>query len=243
MGRVAAIGEEVRVQGLALAVPWCSPVRTPTPSRAGWVSLPPDVTVVVLTPGAAAPWVPPAGRPSDRGDAPVTPPPPGPAQSRSHRCAPPCWPMPARTRPPRSPARRGSRGPRRRGPGGGRGAAGAGPSRGCGRRGRGAGRRSRPGRPGSPQRGAGCAPRGLDEFRQQSRDDVSDLRRDPGYPALLDALVDRVRACWAPGRPSPSTPAGRRHRRRRRPPGHSPWTASPTTSSTGSARISTVRSP
>jgi len=54
MARVAAIGESVRVQGLRLAGVIVLPAEGPEEARANWESLPPDVTVVVLTPRAAA---------------------------------------------------------------------------------------------------------------------------------------------------------------------------------------------
>ncbi len=53
MGRVAAIGEAVRVQGLALAGVIVLPADGPAEARASWAALPPDVEVVILTPRAA----------------------------------------------------------------------------------------------------------------------------------------------------------------------------------------------
>ena len=54
MGRIAAIGESVRVQALALAGVLVLPGATPDESRASWRGLPPDVELVILTPEAAA---------------------------------------------------------------------------------------------------------------------------------------------------------------------------------------------
>jgi len=54
MGRVAAIGEAVRVQGLRLAGVQVLPGEEPAEVRASWAALPDDVAVVVLTPAAAA---------------------------------------------------------------------------------------------------------------------------------------------------------------------------------------------
>jgi vacuolar-type H+-ATPase subunit F/Vma7 len=53
MGRVAAIGEDVRVQGFALAGVLVLPGDTPADARASWAALPADVDVVILTPSAA----------------------------------------------------------------------------------------------------------------------------------------------------------------------------------------------
>ena len=53
MGRVAAIGEAIRVQGFALAGVLTMPGDTPADARASWADLPPDVDVVILTPQAA----------------------------------------------------------------------------------------------------------------------------------------------------------------------------------------------
>jgi vacuolar-type H+-ATPase subunit F/Vma7 len=53
MGRVAAIGEAVRVQGMGLAGVLVLPGEEPDDVRACWASLPADVAVVLLTPGAA----------------------------------------------------------------------------------------------------------------------------------------------------------------------------------------------
>lgn len=53
MGRVAAIGEAARVQGLGLAGVVVLPAEEPDAVRARWDALPDDVTVVVLTSRAA----------------------------------------------------------------------------------------------------------------------------------------------------------------------------------------------
>jgi len=53
MGRVAAIGEAVRVQGLALAGVLVLPGEEPAAVRASWAALPSDVAMVMLTPLAA----------------------------------------------------------------------------------------------------------------------------------------------------------------------------------------------
>lgn len=53
MGRVAALGEGVRVAGLALAGVTVMAAEEPHAVREGWQSLPPDVTLVILTPAAA----------------------------------------------------------------------------------------------------------------------------------------------------------------------------------------------
>lgn len=54
MGRVAAIGEAVRVQGLGLAGVLVLAAEDPESVRAHWAGLPSDIAVVLLTPGAAA---------------------------------------------------------------------------------------------------------------------------------------------------------------------------------------------
>jgi len=54
MGRVAAIGESVRVQGLGLAGVLVLPGDEPDEVRASWEALPTDVAVVVLSSAAAA---------------------------------------------------------------------------------------------------------------------------------------------------------------------------------------------
>lgn len=53
MGRVAALGERVRVEGFALAGALTVPAETPAAARARWRELPPDVLLVLLTPAAA----------------------------------------------------------------------------------------------------------------------------------------------------------------------------------------------
>jgi vacuolar-type H+-ATPase subunit F/Vma7 len=53
MGRVVALGEEVRVTGFALAGARVVPAETPDAVRAAWTSLEPDVALVLLTPSAA----------------------------------------------------------------------------------------------------------------------------------------------------------------------------------------------
>ncbi len=53
MGRVAAIGESVRVQGLALAGVLVLPGDDAEQARASWSALPTDVDVVILTPPAS----------------------------------------------------------------------------------------------------------------------------------------------------------------------------------------------
>lgn len=54
MSRIAAIGESVRVGGLGLAGVLILPGDDPEAVRKSWAALPTDVTVVVLTPSAAA---------------------------------------------------------------------------------------------------------------------------------------------------------------------------------------------
>ena len=54
MGRIAAIGESVRVQALALAGVLVLPGDGDEESRTSWRELPPDVELVILTPEAAA---------------------------------------------------------------------------------------------------------------------------------------------------------------------------------------------
>lgn len=53
MGRIAAIGESIRVQGLALAGVLILPGDDPDQVRTSWNELPTDVEVVLLTPQAA----------------------------------------------------------------------------------------------------------------------------------------------------------------------------------------------
>ena len=54
MGRMAAIGEEARVQGFALAGALPVAAGTAEEVRRAWRELPDDVVLVVLTPPAAA---------------------------------------------------------------------------------------------------------------------------------------------------------------------------------------------
>ncbi|GAA2363476.1 hypothetical protein GCM10010246_63750 [Streptomyces cuspidosporus] len=53
MGRVAAVGERSRVAGLALAGVTVVAAEEPRAVRDAWRGLPPDVTLVILTPAAA----------------------------------------------------------------------------------------------------------------------------------------------------------------------------------------------
>ena len=53
MGGIAAIGEAVRVQALALAGVLVLPGEDDAQVRARWAALPEDVAVVILTPRAA----------------------------------------------------------------------------------------------------------------------------------------------------------------------------------------------
>jgi vacuolar-type H+-ATPase subunit F/Vma7 len=54
MGRIAAIGESVRIEGLGLAGVLVLPGDDPDEVRNSWATLPTDVAVVVLTQSAAA---------------------------------------------------------------------------------------------------------------------------------------------------------------------------------------------
>jgi hypothetical protein len=54
MGRVAAIGRTVRIQGLALAGVLVLPGEDAAQVQGSWAALPEDVAVVILTPEAAA---------------------------------------------------------------------------------------------------------------------------------------------------------------------------------------------
>jgi vacuolar-type H+-ATPase subunit F/Vma7 len=54
MQRIAALGEEVRVQGYALAGAVVIAADGPEAVRSAWRTLPEDIAVVVLTPAAAA---------------------------------------------------------------------------------------------------------------------------------------------------------------------------------------------
>ena len=65
MARVAVLGEQVRVQGFALAGALVLEAGDAAAARSAWASLPGDVAVVVLTPRAARALQdqpPPAGR-------------------------------------------------------------------------------------------------------------------------------------------------------------------------------------
>lgn len=53
MSRVAAIGEQGRVQGFSLAGAEVRLASTPEEVRAAWLDLPEDVAVVILTPSSA----------------------------------------------------------------------------------------------------------------------------------------------------------------------------------------------
>lgn len=53
MSRVAAIGEQGRVQGYALAGAEVCRATTPEEVRAAWLDLAQDVSVVILTPAAS----------------------------------------------------------------------------------------------------------------------------------------------------------------------------------------------
>lgn len=53
MSRVAAIGEQGRVQGFALAGAEVRLTTTPEEVRAAWLDLAQDVSVVILTPAAS----------------------------------------------------------------------------------------------------------------------------------------------------------------------------------------------
>lgn len=53
MGQIAAIGESIRVQGLALAGVVILPGDDPDEVRTSWRELPADVEIVLLTPRAA----------------------------------------------------------------------------------------------------------------------------------------------------------------------------------------------
>lgn len=53
MGRIAALGELVRIQGFGLAGVLTVPAEDPDATRAAWAGLPPDVSAVILTRAAA----------------------------------------------------------------------------------------------------------------------------------------------------------------------------------------------
>ena len=54
MARIAAIGERLRIVGLASAGVQLRAAERPDAVRAAWHGLPPDVQLVILTPVAAA---------------------------------------------------------------------------------------------------------------------------------------------------------------------------------------------
>jgi vacuolar-type H+-ATPase subunit F/Vma7 len=56
MSRAAVIGETMAVQGFTLAGAVVCPVEDQDEAAAAWLSLPPDIAVVVLTARAAA-WL------------------------------------------------------------------------------------------------------------------------------------------------------------------------------------------
>jgi vacuolar-type H+-ATPase subunit F/Vma7 len=56
MSRVAVIGEPLRVQGFALAGALACEAGDRDEALAAWESLPPDVAVLIVTPGAAV-WL------------------------------------------------------------------------------------------------------------------------------------------------------------------------------------------
>lgn len=70
MGRVAAIGAPVRVDGLALAGVLVLAAESDAEVRARWAALPEDVAVVLLTPQAASAL--PSDRPADGSPRPLT---------------------------------------------------------------------------------------------------------------------------------------------------------------------------
>jgi vacuolar-type H+-ATPase subunit F/Vma7 len=53
VGRVAAIGEQTRVAGLALAGVTALAAEEPDAVRRAWRELPPDTALVIVTPAAA----------------------------------------------------------------------------------------------------------------------------------------------------------------------------------------------
>ncbi|MEU9390323.1 hypothetical protein AB0D86_10000 [Streptomyces sp. NPDC048324] len=53
MGHIAAIGEPLRILGLASAGVLLRPAEGPDAARDAWRDLPPDVDLVLLTPAAA----------------------------------------------------------------------------------------------------------------------------------------------------------------------------------------------
>jgi vacuolar-type H+-ATPase subunit F/Vma7 len=56
MSRAAVIGESTRTAGFALAGALVFPAENPDEARAAWSGLPADVTVLIVTPRAAA-WL------------------------------------------------------------------------------------------------------------------------------------------------------------------------------------------
>lgn len=56
MGRAAAIGEDHRIAGFALAGAMVCPARDETEARAAWRALPAEVAVVIVTARAAS-WL------------------------------------------------------------------------------------------------------------------------------------------------------------------------------------------
>ncbi|MFG1969027.1 hypothetical protein ACGFJC_06855 [Nonomuraea fuscirosea] len=62
MGRVAVLGERARVADFGLAGALTLPAATADEVRRAWLTLPPDVLVVVLTPMAAKVLGPPRDR-------------------------------------------------------------------------------------------------------------------------------------------------------------------------------------
>jgi vacuolar-type H+-ATPase subunit F/Vma7 len=58
VARIAAVGEDARIAGFALAGALIVPAETPDDVRAAWEALPADVGLVVLTPAAATAMAP-----------------------------------------------------------------------------------------------------------------------------------------------------------------------------------------
>jgi len=66
-GRVAALGDPLRVQGFGLAGAVVVAAATPEATRSAWGDLSPDVVLVILTPAAARALAPhPTDGPHDR---------------------------------------------------------------------------------------------------------------------------------------------------------------------------------
>jgi hypothetical protein len=61
MGRIAAIGAELEVRGFGLAGVLVLPAEDAQAARAAWRRMPADVTLVILSPDAAAALHPPLG--------------------------------------------------------------------------------------------------------------------------------------------------------------------------------------